>query len=459
MTSMKSHLGLFSTLAMVAILAACGSNDDEAPPEVDLASYASTYDLIQGEIWDKSCISCHSAGTSFARQSDLILTEDISYDQLLNRTPSNAAAVADGLQLVGDKGIESLPKSFLWEKINAPDQEHFYSDHPEYGSLMPLGDDFLTNGQLEFIRKWIIEGAPRDGKVADLSLLEDETRFEEIPFAPLDAPENGYQFHVGPFDILPNRDREIFIYEELNNPEDIYIKKVEITMAPGSHHFILYNFPETLLDAFLPRPGEIRDIYDTSGDFITSTLFTMQFHQFVQGTQWPNTTYQFPEGVALRLPANTGFDLNSHYANRTNETIQGEVYANIHTVEAEEVEHVAEILWLDNQNITLPAGEVTTLRRTFIFDEDRHIVQLWSHAHEHMTEFKVFISGGARDGELVYYTNDWEHPPILQLDPPMLMPAGTGYTLETTYDNFEDRDLGFGLLSTDEMMMLFGAYY
>ena len=76
-----------------------------------------------------------------------------------------------------------------------------------------------------------------------------------------------------------------------------------------------------------------------------------------------------------------------------------------------------------------------------------------------MTTFRVYIAGGERDGELVYFTDDWEHPPILQIDPPMLMTAGTGYRLEATYDNDEDRNLGFGLLSTDEMMMLFGAYY
>ena len=456
------RLPIRTLLLVVAgiIMVRCSSDDETNEPEVrDLSTYASTYDLIQGEIWDRECISCHVEGSSFARQSDLILTEDVSYDQLVNRSPDNASARGDGLQLVGTDGIESLVTSFLWEKINAPDQEHFYADHPEYGALMPLGADFLTNGELEFIRKWILEGAPRDGLVADLSLLDDTTRFEEVPFQPLAVPEQGYQFHVGPFDILPNRDREIFIYEELNNEEDVFIKKVEISMAPGSHHFILYNFPETFSSALLPSPGEIRDIYTPDGTFVPSTLFTMQFHRFVQGTQWPNSTYQFPEGVALRIPAQSGFDLNSHYANRTSETIQGEVYANVHTVDRSEVEHVAEILWLDNQDIFLPAGEVTTLSRTFIFQEDRNVIQLWSHAHEHMPEFRVYVSGGERDGELVYFTDDWEHPPILHVDPPMVMPAGTGYRLEATYDNYEDRNLGFGLLSTDEMMMLFGAYY
>ncbi len=446
-------------VAVLALILTTGCSDDSEDPSVRLDAYESTYALIQGEIWDRDCTSCHAAGTSFARQSDLILTADVSYEQLVNRAPKNQAALDDGLLLVGELGIESLHKSFLWEKINAPDQEHFFADHPGYGSLMPLGGDFLTNGELEFIRKWIISGAPLEGKVAELDLLEDTTKFQELPFEPLALPAQGYQFHVEPFPILPNRDREIFIYEELNNPEPIYIKKIEITMAPGSHHFILYNFSDELAANALPQPGVIRDIYDENGSFDFNTLLTMQYHQFVQGTQWPNTTYQFPEGVALRLPANTGFDLNSHYANRTDETIMGEVYANVHTVPVDEVNQVAEILWLSNEDIRLPAKQTTTLTKTFTFGEDREVFQLWSHAHENMTEFRVFIAGGPRDGELVYYTNDWEHPPILQLDPPLSMAAGTGFTLEASYYNNRERTIVFGLQSTDEMMMLFGAYY
>jgi len=437
---------------------ACNKEENPDPLQV-LESYESTYELIQAEIWDKNCISCHTAGTSFAKQSQLVLTKDVSYDQLVNRPPANTAALADGLLLVGNKGLESLSKSFLWEKLNALDLEHFYTDHPEYGSLMPLGGDFLRNGELEFIRKWILLGAPLEGKVVDLSLLADTSRFETLPFAPLKLPENGYQFHIPPFEIQANSDREIFIFQELDNPTPIFINKIEITMAPGSHHFILYNFQHNLASNLMPEPDIIRDVYDNYGNYNYNTLLTMQYHQFVQGTQWPNTFYQFPEGVALKVPAFTGFDLNSHYANRTDATLMGEVYANIHTVDETAVEHVAQILWLDNQNILLPANKTTILKKTFLFSEERNVFQLWSHAHEHMTEFRVYIAGGARDGELIYFTDDWQHPPILQLDPPLVMPTGTGFELEVTYTNTEDRDVIFGLRSTDEMMMLFGAYY
>lgn len=432
--------------------------DDKTSPENPLAGYNTTYEVIQGEIWDQSCTSCHVAGSSFARQSDLVLTADVSYDQLVNRAPNNAAALEDGLLLVGDQGLESIYSSFLWEKINVLDQEHFYSDHPGYGTQMPLGGDPLTNGQLEYIKQWILAGAPRDGDLVDRDLLNDTSKFITPPFEALSPPEQGYQFHVAPFEIPANTDREIFIYQPLNNPEPIYISSYEITMRAGSHHFILYDFADDYPGA-LPEAETIRDVYNATGSYNYSTLFHMQFHEFIAGTQVPTLRYNYPEGVALEVPANTGFDLNSHYANRTDETIQGEVYANIHTVDESAVQHTARILNLNNDEFVLPANKVTTLKKSYSFTQDRYIFQLWSHAHEHNTEFKVFIEGGERNDELIYYSNDWEHPPILQIDPPLLLQSGVGLRLEATYDNWQSKNLTFGLRSTDEMMILFGAYY
>jgi len=88
----------------------------------------------------------------------------VAYEQLVGAAPTNAAAVADGLMRVSDlgQGMPGLLKSYLWEKINAPDQQHFYGDHLYYGEIMPLGDKPLTNGELAFIRAWIEAGAPNN---------------------------------------------------------------------------------------------------------------------------------------------------------------------------------------------------------------------------------------------------------------------------------------------------------
>ena len=234
-------------------------------PGINLAQETSTFEIIQTDIFNKNCITCHQPGTSFARQSGLVLTEGRAYASLIDAVPKNAAAAANGLVRVTSEGREFAPhKSFLWEKINAPNQNHFYQDHQNYGSLMPLGIDFLTNGQLAFIEKWIIAGAPESEAVVDVNLLQDTTRYKPPDFVALDPPQEGFQLHLGPFDVWPaeRHDREFLYYEPHPTAEDIFITRYEISIPQNSHHFILYNYPS---GNATPTPNVFRDIRDAQG--------------------------------------------------------------------------------------------------------------------------------------------------------------------------------------------------
>jgi len=351
-----------------------------------------------------------------------------------------------------------LPRSFLWEKINVLDYEHFYADHPGYGSLMPLGSKPLTNGELEYIRKWIVAGAPETGFVSDLELLKDSTRFDPIDneFVELETPESGFQFHLEPFMVYPQNEREFFYYWPLGNAEEVYANRFEVSMKSGSHHFLYYKFPET---SQKPEPFEFRDFRDQNGNDIFETYLSIGEQIFVWGTQTPRTDYTLPEGIALRIEKNQGLDLNAHYVNYSDEAYTGEIYANIHTVPKSEVVHVADNLFLNNTDFTLPANAETTIKKSYPINEDINIINLWSHAHKRMTEFKVYIEGGDNDGELIYYTNDWEHPPLTEFDPPLRISDGQSIRCEATYFNETNNSKRFGLLSEDEMMILFGMYY
>jgi hypothetical protein len=451
----RRSIGL--VLPILVWLTGCG--EDKPAPGPLTPPERATWDIVRDEIFAARCVACHTTGTSYAIQSNLVLTADVAYAQLIDIQPSNSAARADGLVRLGRQGLASLGTSFLWEKINAPNQAHFYSDHPGYGALMPLGEPPLTNGELAFIEDWILAGAPETGAVADAALLADSTRYEPPDFAPLPPPAHGVQFHLGPFEVQPGSERELFSYVPLGHAQDLLVERIEMVMRPGSHHFILYEFRANTPTGIIPPAETLRDLRTANGSYDFRVLQTMQYHDFFAGTQWPLLNYSFPRGVALRLPPMRGLDMNVHYVNRGTEPMIGEVYANLHLAEPSRVEHVADILFLNHDNFSLPPQQVTTLRRTFLFSERTHIFQLFSHAHEHMREFRVKVVGGPRDGELVYIARDWAHPPILQLDPPLTLGSGHGLLLEATYDNWTDRTLHFGLLSTDEMMILFGYSY
>lgn len=428
----------------------------EKVEKVDIAP-ANTWDIVQEKILNTNCVSCHVAGSSQAIQSDLILTADVAYENLIDKDPHNKAAALDGYKLLGTKGLESLYNSFFWEKVNAPNQEHFYEDHPEYGEIMPPGNIPLTNGQIEFLRQWISAGAPKIGEVASVSLLEDDSYFTpDTTFKALEKPSSGIQLHLGPFNVTPSYERELYAYKSLGNTEDIYINHIETAMRPGTHHLILYDFAE---NTPLPQEDVLRDIRDQNGNFINSTFQSIANQIFMFGTQFRSTDYKYPTGVAQRIPAGKGLDLNSHYVNYGTEDITGEVYVNLHTVDKSEIIHEAKNLFLNRAAINLPANKETTLTSDYTFNDTRSVFMLTAHAHKQMTEFKIYIKGGSRDGELVYYTNDWEHPEIKQYDPPLELNPGEGLRGVATYNNTTNKTLNFGLLSTDEMMIIFGGYY
>ena len=420
----------------------------------------SSWNLIQEQILAPNCANCHITGTAIYKQSGLDLSGGNAYNEMVNVLPKNISAKDDELVIVSTAGgMKGLSKSFLWEKINAYDREHFLSDHSEYGQMMPPGENFLTDGQLQFVRSWIEGGAPETGIIVDEKILTDSNRYKPAPFKPLPQPKEGFQLHLGPFEVQPNFEREFFHYTNMNLTADMYVNRVEIEMRPGSHHFILYSFLNETAPSDLPNYDEDRELRLNSGGLIMSTLRTMQYHQFFAGTQWPRLDYKMPPGVALRLPSKFGLDQNSHYVNRTDSTMIGEVFTNIHTVSESAIQHVAELFSMSNQELSLPPKKVTTLQKTFRVKENTRFGQVFSHAHEKMKEFIVEIDGGPRDGEVIYWTDDWKHPPILNFDPPIEITNGQGLKLIATYDNPTDYTVRFGFASTDEMMILFGWYY
>ena len=432
-----------------------------------LVGQNSTWDVIQESILTPNCISCHDHGQYFAAQSGLILAEDVAYDELINVIPNNQFAAENGLLLIGTNGITSLYNSFLWEKINAQEYEHFYEDHPEYGSIMPLGIDFLTNGQLEFIRQWIIAGVPDTGIVSDISLLEDTSRYMFPEFEALPLPENGLQLHLGPFEIEPQFERELFYFTTIDTTDPVYVNKVEIAMAPGSHHFILYTYDDDLFSfgGSLPPIGVYRDIRNTDGSVNQFTLIHMLWQKFITGTQARFFQYTFPEGIALKVHPEYGIDMNSHYVNYSDQTITGEVYTNIHTIDSTAVNYVAEYLMLNVDDFELPPRDTTTVNEIFWFpdvaEEEIRIFQLQSHAHKKNISFKVYRKSvlDSTYRELIYLALDWEHPPVIDYDPPLNFGQFDGFELEATYYNNSDDTTTYGLLSNDEMMILFGLYY
>jgi hypothetical protein len=362
-------------------------------------------------------------------------------------------AAADGLLRVKAGFHDS---SFLYLKV------HGFPPGKEYGTPMPLGLSALSPGKIEFIRRWIDSGASKSGDNIDPSLLDDTTA-SNMSFTPLapPAPGEGFQVSTGTFNVNPNFEREIFLYRKTPNTTGVFVNKLHFKLRPNSHHLVLYVFDPTTPKYMLPPYDVIRDLHNPDGTDNSNTENQMYYHLFLGGSMVQEGEYAFPDGVGLYLPAGGGIDFNTHFVNRTSDTILGEAYANIYTTDISNVKHVAIPLFLNNTNINLPAHKSTVVSAVFTNDSTNplNVFMLTSHNHEHGVKFQIKIFGGPRNGELVYESTDWEHPLIKSFDPPIVIPKGQGLQSVVTYNNATNNTIGFGLKSTDEMNIIFGYAY
>ncbi len=444
----------FILTAFTLFLIACTYTACKKDAIVNNTDSKPTFTEIQEKILTPSCAlsGCH-ASTADASYSlhGLVLTANVAYENLVNKLSKNADAAALSLQLVKPFDADN---SFLYHKITCDHQHHTGN----FGAHMPLGGNSLTNGQIELVKRWINTGASKTASLIDLSVLSDVTLCEQPVIEPLAPPAagEGFQLKIDPFDVQPNFEREVFVRKNTPNTAVAYVNRIQLRGAPNSHHFVVYAFRN---NSTLPAVNVLRDLRNSDGSLITSTLSEMQNHIFIGGGTDVNSDFTLPAGVAIRVPANTPLDLNAHYFNKTTATLRGENYVNFYTLPASRVQYYAKTLDLNNTGIDINPGERKTFTKTFTFNAVTRIVMLTSHYHKLGEKFEIKISGGPRNGEVVYSSTDWEHPLIKSFTPPIELQPGEGLTSVVTYFNNTNKKVGFGLTSEDEMNIIFGYYY
>lgn len=447
-------------LVLVATLVvACGGGDSSSNtgygPDPISSGSTGTFARIQTDIFNAQCISCHKTGDPNARQSGLVLTADSSYAQLVGLTALQQIAKADGLRRVMAFKSDS---SLLFHKLAWVPGHH----SRDYGNLMPMGTTKgLTAGQLEFVRRWIEAGAPRTGDVVDTAVLAD-TRVQAATFTPLPPPAGGLQLGVDSFAVTPVSERELFVYRKLNNATELFVNRIESRMRPGSHHLLLYTFDESKTSFpcnVRPAADVTRDIRNADGSYNLINMLPMACHVFFAGAMTPDFDYRFPAGVALRLAPNTSLDFNVHYVNRSPAPLPAQAFANLYFISKSEVQTVAQTLNFANEDITLPAKQRTTLRKTFIVNKRTTILALTSHMHSMGEQFQVLVRRANGAEQVVYTNTDWEHPALTTYSTPIVLDPGDALVSSVTWNNVSSSVIRFGLSSSDEMDIIFGYWY
>lgn len=440
-------LFLFSVLGFA--LNSCKKSAVQSEPE------KLSFDVIEDQVFATTCATtgCH-ASTSDASyaQHGLVLSKGIAFSNLVGKMAKNPAAAALKLQLVKPFDADN---SFLFHKISCQSTHH--GSAANFGSQMPLGGNYLTLGQVEFIKRWINAGATLTETGISVAVLKDSTACQQ-DITPLAAPAagKGFQMKIDLFDVPKNFEREVFLRANTPNTAPVYVNRIEMKGRSNSHHFVVYGFRNLNT---LPQLNTLRDIRNTDGSLNLRTAGEMQNHIFFGGGTDVNADVTLPAGVALKLDPATPLDLNAHYFNKTNLLLKGENYVNFHTIPSTSVQFTAKTLDLNNLDISIPAGQRRTFSKTFTFNAVTRVVMLTSHFHRFGEKFNIKIAGGPRNGELVYTNTDWLHPFVKSFATPIVLQAGEGLISEVTYYNNSSKSVGFGLTSEDEMNIIFGYYY
>jgi hypothetical protein len=275
--------------------------------------------------------------------------------------------------------------------------------------------------------------------------------FAGLPPLPADS---GYQIHIPAFPIPANFEREVFIRKDLNNPTEIYVTKIRSVGRPGTHHFVLNtiyetpNFPLPPLDVMIDQnnmDGKLNLPAAVNRDII---LYEAQSADY---------TLELPTGYALRLNPFVKWMANPHYFNKTEKVRFGEIYCNIYTIKKENVQKVLENDLMDNnETLVLPANKETTLTNERIFDSRTEIVVMTPHYHKRGKKYVVQIVGGARDGEVILESYDYQHPVVMNfVNKPLILEKGEGLRTIVTYANESSQVVKYGVTSEDEMNFLF----
>ena len=263
----------------------------------------------------------------------------------------------------------------------------------------------------------------------------------------LDPPAEGEGFQISMSGLAPAHS-EVWLCDVYDLPTTDYaaVHSVQWLQNPYTHHMTLSTLGLTGGD-LAPGSYDCNDLY---GD---SSLMQEQIMFF--GNQGSGEgTMTLPEGVAANLPPALQIIHEVHYVNTTAEDEPLYSILNGWTIPQDEME---EMIWggsVRDENIEIPPQSTHTEWSRCVFNEDVDVIFVASHMHARGKEFTIAPFDGTNVGEVFFTNKDWQDPMITQLDPPVHMPAGTGYEWTCTWENTGDEAVTYGLTADDEMCNL-----
>ena len=426
------------------------------------------------KIFEKKCISCHShinprAGLDLEGSGNTFQSRMSSvYNNIVGVSPNNVFASSKGQDYIYPGRVD---KSFIFRKVNG-DFEPTISLHADEKAAMPKSGEALTDIEKEVIRQWILYGAPQDdGQVkapgfdnllAKITDYYNGNGMDSYPDGapPAPDPSEGFQIKMGPFFLKATGELELFQKYELDLNDDVEVNRVNVDIAPFSHHFILYNYNKRQEANAVPAGYR-----DETNHTLTNLVAALQ----------EKTELNLPKGTAFFWEKDLVLDLNAHYINYSaTHTYKAEAYINIYTQTRGTAAQEMKAFLLPNVEIPIP-NNGDEIKHSASFSLNVGKIFIWGvmgHTHKYGTGYKIYYRNpDGTKGDLVYDAAcpqgipncvspyfDYQHIPMRYFNPLRELDLQTGIIHEASWINDGPKPVDWGATSKDEMMVMIAMY-
>ena len=263
----------------------------------------------------------------------------------------------------------------------------------------------------------------------------------------------------GDFELGPLQETEPCVQWTLHNEQPLYIDTVILSNDGGYHHSNWLVVPE---DVF---PGEDGYFNCNERGFnelqaaVTGTVL------FAQSTQSRYETQDLPDGVVVKIPPRHKLVAGVHLLNLSSADLTSELRMGLQIVHPEQVETIVAPFRLNYEDLAIPAQKQSHFTGECNLSSqyeakagvplDLKLYHVLPHYHYLGNYFSVEIIGGPRDGEQIYLHEGFNADGNgLTFDPPIDLTGATGLRFTCGYDNWRDKEIGYGIGDQEMCVML-----
>jgi len=235
---------------------------------------------------------------------------------------------------------------------------------------------------------------------------------------------------AAPFTVDPGSEKLGVAPVQMTNDSPVAVRRIDWASTPGLHH--------ATVNAPIPNVAFAPPIFGVN-------------------TLAPNMSRTLPCGYGLMLNPQQMIFASYHYVNPSPSPLTANIALTFFTEEPATLISTS-MMMLVITDFALPAQAAFERETVCTVPDDVTLLSLTSHEHARGKGVDIYVVGGEQDGRLAYSTSEWDNPPWNDLNPPLELKKGQGLRVVCKWVNDTDKQIAFGMLSTDEMCAAIGYY-